>query len=191
MGAGMVIQILVMVIAIGTEIKRLDVIRDHGLQNNSKAIVPRSIYTLIPQFALMGTADALLDIGKIEFFYDQAPESMQSLGTSLYTSSLGVGSFMGSFLLTIVSNITGRRGHKGWILNNLNASRLDYYYAFLAVLNFLNFIFFFFVSYCYRYKREPTEAFGKDTEKAIQIVAVRKQDDEEVIGISTALNYYT
>jgi len=190
MGAGMVIQIIVMVIAIGTEIKRLDVIRDHGLQHNMKAIVPRSIYTLIPQFALMGSADALLDIGKIEFFYDQAPESMQSLGTSLYTSSLGVGSFMGSFLLTVVSNITGRRGHKGWILNNLNASRLDYYYAFLAVLNFLNFIFFSFVSYCYEYKRETNEAFGKDAEKAIEIVALGKQKDEEVIGISTALNYY-
>jgi len=183
-GAGMVIQIIVMVIAIATEIKRLDVIRDHGLQHNKKAIVPRSIYTLIPQFALMGTADALLDIGKIEFFYDQAPESMQSLGTSLYTSSLGVGSFMGSFLLTIVSNITGRRGHKGWILNNLNASRLDYYYAFLAVLNVLNFIFFFFVSYCYRYKRETTEAFGKDAEKAIETVALRKQKDEEVKGLA-------
>lgn len=189
-GAGMAIQVIVMVIAIATEIKRLDVIREHGLQHNMKAIVPRSIYTLIPQFTLMGTADALLDIGKIDFFYDQAPESMQSLGTSLYTSSLGVGSFMASFLLTIVSNITGRRGHKGWILNNLNESRLDYYYAFLAVLNFLNFVFFWFVSYCYEYKRETTEAFGKDAEKAIETVALRKQKDEDVTGISTALNFY-
>eukprot|EP00253_Pinus_taeda_P026271 PITA_26271 len=172
MGAGMVIQIIAMGIAMAAEVKRLDVIRDHGIQNNSKAIVPRSIYTLIPQFALMGTADALLDIGKIDFFYDQAPESMQSLGASLYTSSLGVGSFVGSFLLTIVSNITGRRGHKAWILNNLNASRLDYYYAFLAVLNVLNFIFFSFVSYCYIYKRETTEAFGKEAEKAIETLTL-------------------
>ena len=179
-----------MVIAIATEIKRLDVIKEHGLERKMKAIVPRSIYTLIPQFALMGTADALLDIGKIEFFYDQAPESMQSLGTSLYTSSLGVGSFMGSFLLTIVSNITGRRGHKGWILNNLNESRLDYYYAFLVVLSFLKFVFFRFVSYWYKYKRVTFEAFGKDVEKAIETVALRKQKDEDVIGISSALNYY-
>ena len=97
---------------------------------------------------------------------------------------------MGSFLLTIVSNITGRRGHKGWILNNLNESRLDYYYAFLAVLSFLNFVFFWFVSYCYEYKRETTEAFGKDAEKAIETVALRKQKDEDAIGNSSALNYY-
>jgi hypothetical protein len=57
------------------------VIRDHGLQHNKKAIVPRSIYTPIPQFALMGTADALLDIGKIEFFFHRE--------TTLETPSAG------------------------------------------------------------------------------------------------------
>lgn len=41
---------------------------------------------------LMGTADAFLEVAKIEFFYGQATEMMKSLGTSYSTTSLGVGS---------------------------------------------------------------------------------------------------
>ncbi|KAH9289979.1 hypothetical protein KI387_034096 [Taxus chinensis] len=182
MGAGILIQVFVMIVAMVVEMKRLDVIKEHGLANQKKATVPRSIFTLIPQFALMGMADALVDIGKIDFFYDQAPESMQSLGTSLYTSSHGVGAFMSSVLLTAVSNISARGGRKGWILNNLNASHLDYYYAFLAVLLFLNFMFFLFVSYMYVYKREITDSLGKDSEKAIEILAVNIKCDVDVMG---------
>lgn len=180
MGSGMLIQVIVMIVAMLVEFKRLDVIKQHHLQDNKKAIVPRSIFTLIPQFALMGMADALLDIGKIDFFYDQAPESMQSLGTSLFTSSHGVGAFTSSLLLTAVSNISARGNRKGWILNNLNASHLDYYYAFLAVLLFLNFLFFLFVSHIYAYKREVTRALGDDSEKAIEILAVNIHKDVDI-----------
>lgn len=80
----------------------------------------------------MGMADSFLEVAKLEFFYDQAPESMKSLGTSYSTTSLAIGNFMSSFLLSTVSEITKKRG-RGWILNNLNESRLDYYYLFFAV----------------------------------------------------------
>ncbi|KAF3953374.1 hypothetical protein CMV_021174 [Castanea mollissima] len=88
----------------------------------------------ILEFVLMGTADAFLEVAKIEFFYDQAPESMKSLGTSYSMTTLGIGNFISSFLLSTVSHITKEHGHRGWILNDLNASHLDYYYAFLACL---------------------------------------------------------
>ncbi|XP_016183414.1 protein NRT1/ PTR FAMILY 5.3-like isoform X2 [Arachis ipaensis] len=48
--------------------------------------------------------------------------------------------------------------HKGWILNNLNASHLDYYYALLAVLNFLNLIFFLVVVKFYVYRAEVSDS---------------------------------
>lgn len=180
MGVGMVIHIFVMTVAMAVETKRLQVVKEHGLEDNKKAMVPRSIFTLIPQYVLLGIADALLDIGKIEFFYDQAPESMQSLGTALFTSSTGVGSFVSSFVITAVSNITGRGGHRGWIVNNTNASHLDYYYAFLAVLSLVNVLFFLFVSYVYVYKREITVAFDGDAEKTIEILALNIQRDIDV-----------
>ncbi|XP_065863001.1 protein NRT1/ PTR FAMILY 5.2-like [Euphorbia lathyris] len=157
MGIGMVFHIVIMVTASLTERYRLSVAKEHGLVENGGQI-PLSILILLPQFLLMGIADAFLEVAKLEFFYDQAPESMKSLGTSYSTTSLGIGNFVSSFLLSTVSRITRRNGHKGWILNNLNDSHLDYYYAFFAVLNLLNLVFFFFVIKFYVYKAEVSDS---------------------------------
>ncbi|KAI3823059.1 hypothetical protein L1987_04485 [Smallanthus sonchifolius] len=157
MGTGMVIHIIIMVVASLTDRYRLSVAKDHGVVESGKQ-VPLSIFAILPQFVLMGMADAFLEVAKIEFFYDQAPESMKSLGTSYSMTSLGVGSFLSSFLLSTVSHLTKRNGHRGWILNNLNASHLDYYYAFFAVLNLLNFILFLTVTKFYVYKAEVSDS---------------------------------
>lgn len=157
MGTGMVIHIIIMVVASLTDRYRLSVAKDHGVVESGKQI-PLTIFVILPQFVLMGMADAFLEVAKIEFFYDQAPESMKSLGTSYSMTSLGIGSFLSSFLLSTVSRLTKRNGHKGWILNNLNASHLDYYYAFFAILNFLNFIFFLVMTKYYVYKAEVSDS---------------------------------
>lgn len=155
-GVGIFLQTITMMVASLTERRRLNVARSHGLVQNGGQ-VPLSIFTLLPQFILMGISDAFLVVGKIEFFYDQAPESMKSLGTSYALTALGIGNFFSSFLLSIVSDITNRNG-KGWVLNNLNASHLDYYYGFLCILGLLNFIFFLFMSKIYTYKAEIFES---------------------------------
>ncbi|WZZ87349.1 hypothetical protein YC2023_115928 [Brassica napus] len=98
---------------------------DHGLIHQKGVKLPLKIFVLLPQFVLMGMADAFLEVAKLEFFYDQAPESMKSLGTSYSLTSLGMGNFLSSFLLSTVSNITKERG-RGWILNNLNESRAEF-----------------------------------------------------------------
>ena len=157
LGVGLVLHVIIMVIACLAERKRLSVARENNLFGEDD-IIPLSIFILLPQFALMGVADAFVEVAKIEFFYDQAPEGMKSLGTSYFTSSLGIGQFLSSFLLTTVSDITKRHGHKGWILDNLNVSHLDYYYAFLAILSFLNSIFFLFVAKFFVYNVDVTES---------------------------------
>ncbi|KAK4253370.1 hypothetical protein QN277_010689 [Acacia crassicarpa] len=159
MGIGLTIHILIMITASFTERYRLNVARKHGVVENG-AQVPLSIFILLPQFILMGTAHAFLEVAKIEFFYDQAPESMKSLGTSYSMTTLGVGNFLSSILLSTVSKITSNNHnhHHGWILNNLNASHLDYYYAFFAVLNLLNFFLFIVVTKYYVYKAEVSDS---------------------------------
>lgn len=84
---------------------------------------------------------------------------MKSIGTSYYTTSLGIGQFLSSFLLKTVADVTKKNHHKGWILNNLNASRLDYFYAFLGVLSVLNLIVFLIVTkkFVYNVDHEPEE----------------------------------
>ena len=83
---------------------------------------------------------------------------MKSLGASYSSTSIGVGNFLSSVLLKSVSNISSRHGGKGWIINNLNASHFDYYYAFFTILNCLNFIFFLVVSKYYVYKAELSDS---------------------------------
>lgn len=172
MGIGLAIHILIMTVASLTEKYRLSVAKEHGLVENGGQ-VPLTIFILLPQFLLMGTADAFLEVAKIEFFYDQAPESMKSLGTSYSMTTLGIGNFLSSFLLSTVSHITKEHGHRGWILNDLNASHLDYYYAFFAVLNFLNFIFFLFVIKYYVYKAEVSNSIKVLTEELKGMTEIR------------------
>ncbi|CAI9776013.1 unnamed protein product [Fraxinus pennsylvanica] len=97
-------------------------------------------------------------VAEIEFFHDQAPESMKSLGTSYSMISLGAGNFISNFLLSTVSRVTKENGHHGWIQNNLNASHFDYYYAFFAILNCLNFIFFLVMIKFYVYKAQVSDS---------------------------------
>lgn len=170
MGFGFLLHVIILFTACLAERKRLSVAREHNIFDKD-GTVPLSIFILLPQFALMGVADSFVDVAKLEFFYDQAPEGMKSLGTSYFTSSLGIGNFLSSFLLSTVADITKKHGHKGWILDNLNLSHLDYYYAFLAILSFLNFFFylvaarFFFYNVDVDSKRELLEAIEALPEK--------------------------
>ncbi|XP_062080010.1 protein NRT1/ PTR FAMILY 5.2-like [Humulus lupulus] len=154
-GVGLVLHVVITITACLAERKRLSVARENGIVGK-KEIVPLSVFILLPQFGLMGLADVFLGISKQEFFYDQAPEGMKSLGASFFTTSMGVGNFLSSILLTMVSNITKEHG-QGWILDNLNVSHLDYYYGFLAVLAFLNLIFFWFLAKFYVYNVEVNQ----------------------------------
>lgn len=152
MGIGLLLHIVIMVTACLAERRRLSVARENGITDKDE-IVPLSIFILLPQFALMGVADNFVEVAKIEFFYDQAPHGMKSLGAAYFTTSLGIGYFLSSFLLSTVADVTKRNG-KGWILNNLNQSRLDYYYAFYAVISVFNFAFFLVVAKLFVYNTE-------------------------------------
>nr|DAD20008.1 TPA_asm: hypothetical protein HUJ06_021471 [Nelumbo nucifera] len=157
MGIGLVMHVIIMTTASLVERKRLSVARDNGIVSKHET-VPLSIFILLPQFVLMGVADTFVEVAKIEFFYDQAPEGMKSLGTSYYTSSLGIGYFLSSFLLSTVSDVTKKYGHQGWILDNLNKSHLDYYYGLSAALSLINFVFFVFVAKLYVYNVDFMES---------------------------------
>ncbi|KAK3148424.1 hypothetical protein QOZ80_3BG0294930 [Eleusine coracana subsp. coracana] len=169
MGIGMLLQVVTMATASLTENRRLEFARSRGLDTSAKPI-PLTIFVLLPQFVLMGLSDAFVVVGMIEFFYDQAPESMKSLGTAISLVTYGVGNILSSFLLSTVTRITRDRGN-AWVTNNLNASNLDYCYAFLTVLGTINLLVFLAISSRYRYKAESTETIdivmGVQAEKAM------------------------
>lgn len=125
LGTGLVFHTIIMVVASLVERKRLNVAREKQLLG-IKDVTPLSIFILFPQFALAGIADTFVEVAKLEFFYDQAPQSMKSLGTSYYSTGMGIGHFLSSFILSTAADVTKRNnGGRGWILDNLNVSRLD------------------------------------------------------------------
>lgn len=156
LGIGLVLHVIILVTACFAERRRLSVARENNLSDKHD-IIPLSIFILLPQFALGGVADNFVEVAKIELFYDQAPEGMKSLGTAYFTTSLGIGSFLSTFLLSTVADLTKRDGHQGWILDNLNVSHLDYYYAFMAVLSFLNFLCFLVAAKFFVYNVDVTK----------------------------------
>lgn len=152
-GIGMFLSVLCMVSAALVEKKRTHVASTHGLLETPKTVIPLSVFWLIPQFALLGVADVFTLVGLQEFFYDQVPDSMRSLGISFYLSAMGVGSFLSSLLITIVDRVSKRGEHSGWIVNNLNKSHLDYFYWLLAILGTLNLCCYVYIAHIYTYKK--------------------------------------
>ncbi|PUZ38714.1 hypothetical protein GQ55_9G218600 [Panicum hallii var. hallii] len=158
-GAGLLLQVVTMAATAAVESRRLSFARSHAAAAGGGRPLPLTIFVLLPQFVLMGAADAFLVVGQIEFFYDQAPESMKSLGTAMSLTAYGVGSMLSSAVLSLVERVTGGRGAP-WVANDLNASRLDCYYAFLAVLAAANLAAFVVLSCRYSYRAESTEAIA-------------------------------
>ena len=110
-----------------------------------------SVFWLAPQFLIIGMGDGFSLVGLQEYFYDQVPDSMRSLGIGLYLSVLGVANFLSSFLITIVDQAT-KKGGKSWFGKDLNHSRLDYFYWLLAAITALNFGAYLIVAQRYSYK---------------------------------------
>lgn len=51
------------------------------------------------------------------------------------------------------SQVTTKNGSLGWLPDNLNQGRLDYYYVVLVILSVLNIFFFIVVAKMYKYKK--------------------------------------
>ncbi|KAJ0978415.1 hypothetical protein J5N97_013889 [Dioscorea zingiberensis] len=178
LGIGFAFHIAVTGVAYVVELKRMHAIKIHNVRGPND-VVPMSIFWLLPQYILLGVGDVFNAIGLLEFFYDQSPEDMQSLGTTFFTSGIGVGNFLNSFLVTVVDNLTRRGGRKSWIGNNLNDSHLDYYYGFLMVISTLNLVAFVWVSRGYQYKKESLEVTSE-----AKLVSVVPMDSDQRINQS-------
>ncbi|GAB4861464.1 hypothetical protein Ancab_036666 [Ancistrocladus abbreviatus] len=153
-GTGMFISMIAMVIAALVEGKRLQVAKEHGLIDLPHATVPMSVWWLVPQYALLGVADVFTMVGLQEFFYDQVPSELRSVGLSLYLSIFGIGSLLSSLLISAINEATSRDGRDGWFVDNLNRAHLDYFYWLLAGLSALGLALFIFFAKSYVYNRK-------------------------------------
>ncbi|KAJ4964792.1 hypothetical protein NE237_016641 [Protea cynaroides] len=152
-GIGILFSMITMVVAALVERKRLQTAIDSKIVDTPEAIVRMSVWWLVPQYILLGIADAFTMVGLQEFFYDQMPKGLRSVGLALYLSIFGVGNILSSFLVSALDNATGGDGHDSWFSNNLNRAHLDYFYWFLAGLSSLGLLFYLYFAKSYVYNR--------------------------------------
>jgi peptide/histidine transporter 3/4 len=151
MGIGLFISIFTMVSAAILELKRLQMVRNNNYYELDS--VPISIFWQVPQYFLIGCAEVFTFIGQLEFFYEQAPDAMRSMCSALSLTTVALGNYLSSLLVTIVTSISTKNGKAGWIPDNLNYGHIDYFFWLLGILSVLNLGAFLLISNWYTYKK--------------------------------------
>uniref|UniRef100_A0A6N2LHV4 Major facilitator superfamily (MFS) profile domain-containing protein n=1 Tax=Salix viminalis TaxID=40686 RepID=A0A6N2LHV4_SALVM len=151
MGIGLFISIFAMVSAAILELKRLQMVRDDNYYEHDS--VPMSIFWQVPQYFLIGCAEVFIFIGQLEFFYEQAPDAMRSMCSALSLTTVALGNYLSSLLVTIVTSISTKNGKVGWIPDNLNYGHIDYFFWLLGILSVLNLGVYLLISRWYTYKK--------------------------------------
>ncbi|KAK4407816.1 protein NRT1/ PTR FAMILY 8.1 [Sesamum angolense] len=151
MGTGLFISVFSMLSAGILELIRLRYVRRHNYYDLK--VIPMSIFWQVPQYFIIGCAEVFMFIGQLEFFYEQAPDAMRSLCSALQLTTVALGNYLSTLLVTIVTRISTRNGKLGWIPDNLNYGHLHYFYWLLVVLSVLNLGAFLLVAKWYTYKK--------------------------------------
>ncbi|KAK4413383.1 protein NRT1/ PTR FAMILY 5.10 [Sesamum alatum] len=152
-GTGLLLSSTSIVIAAFIERKRLALAREYGLVDMPNTLIPMSVWWLAPQYVLSASSDVFAMVGLQEFFYDQVPSELKSIGLAMYLSILGVGSLLSSFLVSSIQKLTSANGQDGWFADNLNRAHLDYFYWLLAGISAAGFAGFVCFNRSYVYRR--------------------------------------
>ncbi|CAL4893568.1 unnamed protein product [Urochloa decumbens] len=179
-GAGLAISTVSNAVSAVVERARKRAAARHGLLDRPGATVPMSVLWMAPQYAIHGAADAFMDVGRMEFLYDQAPESMRSSAAALYWLTMSAGSYMGTLLVTTVHERT--KGEGEWLQDNLNRGKLDRYYWLVVTLQVVNLVYFVICAKLYTYKKlEVVDQESTDErEKHVELQPLKDRDEKDV-----------
>ncbi|KAL2901470.1 Protein NRT1/ PTR FAMILY 7.3 [Bienertia sinuspersici] len=139
MGIGLIIAVMAMVSAGIVECYRLKyAIKDctHCRAPNPSSL---SIFWQIPQYVFIGASEVFMYVGQLEFFNSQAPDGLKSFGSALCMTSISLGNYVSSLIVSIVMKISTEDHMPGWIPGNLNKGHLDRFYFLLAALTMIDF----------------------------------------------------
>ncbi|OMO90855.1 Proton-dependent oligopeptide transporter family [Corchorus olitorius] len=164
-GIGLFLSAVGMAAAAISENKRLSVAKEFS----ENTTLPITVFLLIPQFFLVGAGEAFIYSGQLDFFITKSPKGMKTMSTGLFLTTIALGFFLSSLLVSIVKNVTGNSIKQGWVGDNINKGRLDYFYGLLAALSFINFGLFLISAAWYRRKTVKNAPQVKITAKVSEI----------------------
>lgn len=140
MGVGLIIAVMAMISAGIVECYRLKYAPKDcpgcGASNPSSL----SIFWQIPQYVFIGASEVFMYVGQLEFFNDQAPAGLKSFGSALCMTSISLGNYVSSLIVSIVMKISTEDRMPGWIPGNLNKGHLDRFFFLLAALTTVDFV---------------------------------------------------
>ncbi|XP_051183708.1 protein NRT1/ PTR FAMILY 6.3 [Lolium perenne] len=160
---GLLLSILAMIVAALTERRRITA---------AHAGVQLSVFVIVPQFLLVGAGEAFTYIGQLDFFLRECPRDMKTMSTGLFLSTLSLGFFLSSGLVSVVHAATGSGGRRPWLADDINWGRLDYFYWLLAVISTVNLGAFVAAARGYEYK-----------EKRLADAGIKIDDDEVAVHV--------
>ncbi|XP_059641526.1 protein NRT1/ PTR FAMILY 7.3 [Cornus florida] len=138
MGIGLVIAVMAMFSAGIVECYRLKYARKDCLHCEGSSSL--SIFWQVPQYAFIGASEVFMYVGQLEFFNAQAPDGLKSFGSALCMTSISLGNYVSSLLVSIVMKISTTDNMPGWIPKNLNKGHLDRFYFLLAGLTTIDLV---------------------------------------------------
>lgn len=160
MGYGLIFAMAGMLTAGFVEIHR----KKYALEE-SEELSSLFILWQIPQYVLLGIGEAFVYVSQLDFFGSQVPDVMRSLGIGLSLSSISLGSYFCSLVLTVVMKITTKGGDLGWIPANLNDGFMERYFFLMTVLTGVELV--LYIWFARRYKSislERREDVGMENE---------------------------
>ncbi|KAL0326584.1 UNVERIFIED_CONTAM: protein NRT1/ PTR FAMILY 7.3 [Sesamum angustifolium] len=148
MGIGLIIAIMAMLSAGIVECYRLKYAQKDCKHCQGSSSL--SIFWQVPQYALIGASEVFMYVGQLEFFNAQAPDGLKSFGSALCMTSISLGNYVSSLLVSIVMKISTIDNMPGWIPRNLNKGHLDRFYFLLAGLTAIDLILYIACTMWYR-----------------------------------------
>ncbi|KAG9444141.1 hypothetical protein H6P81_015481 [Aristolochia fimbriata] len=146
-GTGLLVSVAAMVAAAAVERRRLAL----AGAAEAAAAARMSVWWLLPQYVLFGVAHVFVYVGSSEFFYDQMPEGLRSLGIAFCLTIFGVGSFLSGILVWVVDAASSANG-ASWFDTDLDRAHLDYFYWLVAATSATGFGLFLYLAKSYVYK---------------------------------------
>ncbi|CAL5206438.1 unnamed protein product [Lathyrus oleraceus] len=165
-GIGILFVCAAKVVAAIVETVRRNAAIEQGFEDQPNAVINMSALWLVPEFVLLGLGESFTPVGLVEFFYTYFPKNMSSFAMAIFTLELAAGDVVSSAVVSIVDKVTSIGGNESWLSTNINKGHLNYYYALLAFLGMINYLYYLVI--CWTYgpkhgeKREASEGDEDD-----------------------------